>query len=156
MTKEEQEESRVQLTCSQAMPYTSNRADCLAFSSSCLLLMCHRHYLFFSKLQFFTWTPFTKREPAGVVSPLSPWSWCRGACSTAGGGPAAPGAAPAEPTQRGGLLLPMTRFPCKLPHGADQLAPELEVYRPEKGPHTQAGEAIGVNFCSELKLQNCL
>lgn len=30
--KEEQEKSGVQLTCSQMMPRTSNRVDCLAFS----------------------------------------------------------------------------------------------------------------------------
>lgn len=47
------------LTHSQTMPDTSN--DCLAFSSWCLLLMFHCHYLFLPNPWFFPWTTCTWR-----------------------------------------------------------------------------------------------
>lgn len=84
-----------------------------------------------------------------------------------GWGPAAPRAAPSEPGVGSwlhaaqGFASPHHSLPSKPPHGADQLAPDLggaprALQAPEKGPQSPAGEAIGVNLCSELELQNSL
>lgn len=133
--KEEQEKLYVWLTHSQPMPHASNSAGCLAFSSSCLLLMCHWWFLFLSirAMCFHLHCVYIKGSLLTLgVSPASCWSQHKGTCSTTARGPAAPGAAPAKLCR--GSWLHRARGVCFSPrtspahHSADWLAPDLRGY----------------------------